>query len=107
MFEITRAQKIGKIYQVIGKLPAHIRSSSRVVQTFGRPIPGSIKCTASEELCNALDSASNTGMVVYSISSFVVDDGLYMRMRMSNCRGVDLFLYTIESHRVWYADSLV
>ncbi|KAI5169180.1 hypothetical protein PAEPH01_0508 [Pancytospora epiphaga] len=107
MFEILKTQNIGRIYQVSGRLFLNKYRNASIIQTFGTPIHRSIKCTSKEELMEILASSKDTEFLIYTISSFTVDCQLYNSMRMSNCRGVTLILYTFDSHRVWYADTYI
>lgn len=105
MREIAKSQRIGRILQVAGDAPPSPRGL--VIQTFGPPLPNSTKCTSRGALRSALQGADGTDVSIVTVSSFQVDDELYRWMRMCNCRGIDLFVFTMERYKVWYSDELI
>lgn len=111
MKEINSQSNIGKIYQIPGgisnEIVSKISEDSVFIQTYGPPIPTSIKCTSVYKLKNILSEHSNAIIYICTISSFCVDEEVNSWLRLAVTRGCTLYLYTFQSYKAWFADELI
>lgn len=107
MFEIKSVNKIGKIYQVINLASIKNKQNMNIIQTFGKPIEKSFKCNDKYTLYNYLNVKLQTDVLIYTISLFVIDDEMVKMFKIFNCRGFDIYLYTIETYRLYFVDKLI
>ncbi len=107
MIIIDKTTNIGKIYQVYINVNLPVSDKYTIIQTFGPPISNSICCASSSKLREILFSLSNSKIIINTISSFFITEEINSWLRISLCRGNDIYLYTLENFKVWYADVLL
>ncbi|KAI5148771.1 hypothetical protein ENBRE01_0521 [Enteropsectra breve] len=124
MFEITSPAQIGKIYQMAidtQQNSAHIAglmdkmnidSSAEncnivFLQTLGRKFPFSETVTDKDALIEKIKTFSNKEIVLYTFSSFTASESLVRALRISACKGNNIYLFTFEKYKHYFVDDLV
>lgn len=108
MFVLSPEQKTGKIFQL--KQAAERLTFPRdllVIQTAGTPLACSIKCTNRNALRLALAANRGRHLVIFTISSFTVDEEIVSWLYKHICTGCNIFLYSVDRSKLWYVDDLI
>lgn len=105
MTPITPDKTMGRIYQVTRKIRDFLGPDFHVVQTFGKPLPNTTLCAEKYLLKKILRARQDKSVVVFTISSFEMDEEVFSWLRRFTCTGNDVYLFTLEKTRVWFCDE--
>lgn len=99
-------KKMGRIYQITEKIQEFLNPGFHVIQTFGKPLPNAILCAERYLLKKILEASQDKSIVIFTISSFEVDEELFSWLRRFVCTGNNVYLFTMEKTKVWFCDEI-
>lgn len=107
LIKIDTQSSIGKVYQVTGGINRFLNNDFFIIQCFGRPLGNTVLCTEKYKIRECINMQHEKDIVIFSISFFEVDEELHSWLRIANCRGRNVYLFTFEKNKMWYADEIV
>ncbi|ORD96860.1 hypothetical protein A0H76_2706 [Hepatospora eriocheir] len=95
-----KTKEFGKILKV-----NNLINTDLIIQSvdLNLDIPKSQKVFDNDELIKLIKT-SNTDIMIYTISSFTVDNELYSAMKTLNLKGYNIYLYILEDNNPWFLD---
>lgn len=106
MIPIVPDKKMGRIYQITENIKDYLSPDFHVVQTFGKPLPNTTLCAEKYLLKRILRAHQEKSVVIFTISSFDVDEEVFSWLRRFTCTGNNVYLFTFEKIRVWFCDEV-
>lgn len=104
---LEKNAKFGKIIQVTSRIAQFLYSDYLVIQTFGKPLSNTILCTERLKIKSLLASEVDKDVVIFSISTFDVDEEFVTWLRLFTCTGRNIYVFTFTQKKMWYCDSVV
>lgn len=107
MRKLEKNAKVGKIIQIDAGISRFMTPEYLIIQTFGKPLEGTILCADKNKMKTVLLSGIDKDIVVFSISTIDVDDEFLSWMRLFVCTGRNLYLFSFNKKKMWYSDQLM
>ncbi len=107
MYEITLVENFGRIYQVTKLKSIRNKENLQIIQTFGRPLEKSYKCTEQYKLYKILTRDIHSDVLIQTISSFEINDEMIRLFKICNCKGYNIYLHTFETYKLFFVDKMI